>query len=234
MGKLVERPQEDSAGTFDLRDGVRMSRARFHRLYSLAPEKTRAELIGGVVHMASPLKYEHGEIHFSLGWLFCYYVGLTPGVGTSDNATVQLGDDSEPQPDGLLRILSEFGGQSTISDDGYVEGPPELLAEIALSSLHLDLHAKRDEYSRNGVQEYLVLDLRDNRLHWFDLKENLELQPDADGIYRIQTFPGLWIDADAVFTGNFNKLSSAFHAGLASPEHAAFVARLAANGALQS
>ena len=234
MGKLIERPQEDATGKLELRDGMRLSRSEFHQLYSLAPEGTRAELIGGVVYMASPLKYAHGTNHNLLSWLFVSYEIATPGIEVGDNATVQLADDSEPQPDLLMRIERQCGGLSTITFDDYIEGPPELIAEVAFTSRRFDLNEKRDEYARYGVQEYLVLDLRDNLLHWFDLRANVELQPDCDGIYRIRSFPGLWIDGAALVTRNFQGLTAALNAGLASHEHAAYVARLAAVRALQS
>ena len=57
-------------------------------------------------------------------------------------------------PYALLRI--EFGGPSTISQDGYVEGVPELIVEIAASSVSIDFNQKLQVYRRNQVQEYLV------------------------------------------------------------------------------
>ena len=76
------------------------------------------------------------------------YKAATPGVEAGDNVTVQLGYDAEPQPDLYLRILPEYGGQSRNSDDDYVAGAPEFVAEVALSSRSIDLHAKRNDYLR--------------------------------------------------------------------------------------
>jgi hypothetical protein len=109
-----------------------------------------------------------------------------------------------------------------------VDGPPELIAEVAHSSTGIDLHGKRDDYARHGVLEYLVLNLRDNRLHWFDLRAGQELAPDADGVSRVRTFPGLWIDGTALLARYFQRMMATLNAGLATPEYAAFVSRLAA------
>ena len=178
--------------------------------------------------MPSPLRIAHGTKHGRLGMLFGLYSARTPGVETGDNATVMLGDESEPQPDLYLRILPGHGGQSRTSDDGYVEGAPELVAEVALSSRAIDLHAKRDDYRKNGVIEYLVYCVKPPALRWFDLRTNQELSPDSDGVYRLRTFPGLWINGRALISDDATQLLTTLDAGIASAEHAAFVQRLAA------
>jgi Uma2 family endonuclease len=212
----------------ELHAGDRMSREEFHRLYKQTPPGFKAELIGGTVYVASPMKRPHSTNHLPLGTLFFTYEGRTPGVESGDNATIMLDDEGEPQPDLFLRVLPEFGGQSSTSEDEYIQGAPELLAEIAHSSRAIDLHGKRDDYERNGVLEYLVLCLQERQLRWFDLRHGQELQPDADGICRIRSFPGLWIDAAAVLAKDYFRMMAALEQGLATAEHAAFVSRLAA------
>lgn len=212
----------------ELRNGDRLTQPEFHALYSGMPESFHAELIGGIVFVSSPLKRTHGRNHSPLGAVFLAYENATPGTESADNATVILGEDNEPQPDLLLRILPDFGGRSNTDADDYVTGPPELLAEVSASSRSIDLGLKRREYAEAGVLEYLVIDLRDHRLHWFDLVADRELTPDSDGVYRIKTFPALWIDPAALFDRDVRRLLATLDAGLATPEHAAFVARLAA------
>ena len=113
----------------------------------------------------------------------------TPGVDCGNNATVRLGDSGEPQPDMFLRIDHECGGQSRI-EHNYVVGPPELVAEIAHSSFALDMGSKYEDYRRYGMQVYLVLDLHDRALRWFDLAADQELKADADSVIRTRRFPG--------------------------------------------
>jgi Uma2 family endonuclease len=216
------------AEPLELENGARMSQPEFHRLYEQMPEDFRAELIGGIVYVSSPLKLRHGKHHLPLGALFFAYESATPGVECSDNTTVILGGEGEPQPDLLLRILPEYGGQSRTTADDYVDGAPELIAEVAGSSRSLDLHEKRDEYARHGVLEYLVLNLRDSRLHWFDLRAGQEFTADADGVFRIHTFPGLWIHGEGLLARDGRRLMATLNAGLATPEHADLVTRLAA------
>ena len=218
----------------EMHNGDRMTQKEFHRVYEQMPEDFRAELIGGIVYVASPLKRRHGKPHMLLGGVFAAYEGNTRGVDAGDNTTVILGEEGEPQPDLYLRILPEFGGQSRTTADDYVEGAPELIAEIANTSRALDLHAKRRDYARYGVREYLVVVIGDRRIRWIDLREDRELPADADGVIRVRTFPGLWIAPEALFACDYKRVMATLEQGLASPEHAEFVARLAAAGASRS
>ena len=202
------------------------TRAEFHRIYERTPKHFRAELIGEIVYEASPLRIAHGSNHLPLGAVFFAYESGTPGTQSGDNTTILLGDEGEPQPDLYLNILPEHGGQSAHDAGRLRRGRPELIAEIAHSSRAIDLHAKRDDYTRYGVANtsYSVCA---RRLRWFDLAAGRELDADGDGVYRIRVFPGLWVDGKALLARDFSRLTSTLGQGLATPEHAAFVARLA-------
>jgi Uma2 family endonuclease len=215
----------------ELASGDEMTRDEFHRIYEESPEDFKAELIGGVVYVASPVRISHGEPHMMFGALLAAYQGHTPGVTASDNTTVFLGDDTEVQPDLLLRILPAFGGQTRTKEEDYIEGAPEFVAEVAVSSRAIDLNAKRRQYAKYGVREYAVLCVKEQQLRWFDLAADKELQPDEAGIYRIRVFPGLWIDGPALLALDYTKLMQTLEQGLATPEHAAFVRQLAENKA---
>jgi Uma2 family endonuclease len=210
-----------------LHSGDRMSREQFHRLYEQTPEDFKAELIGGIVYVASPVSLSHGQPHLLLGALLATYQTRTPGVQASDNTTIILGDEGEPQPDLFLRIHEDCGGQSSTTDGGYVKGAPESVIEIAYSSQAIDLHAKKDDYFRHGVREYLVHCVQEQQVRWFDLTSGEELSPDASGIYRIRTFPGLWISGPALLAHDYQKMLQTLEEGLATPEHSAFVKTLA-------
>src|SRR5258708_14134963 len=107
-------------------NGDRMTRAEFHRIYETMPEDFRAELIGGIVYVASPLRRRHGTNHLPLGTVLFAYEGNTPGVESGDNTTVILGHESEPQPDLYLRVLPQFAGQAQPTEHDYVEAAPAL------------------------------------------------------------------------------------------------------------
>jgi Uma2 family endonuclease len=229
MSAMAESRISLLAGPSDLWSGDKMSREEFHRLYEQTPPNFKAELVGGIVYVASPLALRHGTSQPPLTTVLFAYFGNTPGVQVGDNSTILLGDDAEPQPDLFLRILPECGGQSRtvrLKDKDYVEGAPELIAEVAHSSRSIDLHGKRSDYTRHGVLEYLVLSLEENRLRWFDLCADKELEIEPDGILRGRSFPGLWIDSRALLANDYHALMASLNRGLATPEHADFVKRL--------
>lgn len=213
-----------------LENGDKLTRWEFERRYQGMPHLKKAELIEGIVYMASPLRFEsHAEPHANIiGWL-ALYKAATPGVRLGDNATVRLDIDNEPQPDALLRI--DKGGQSTISQDDYVEGAPELIVEIAASSASYDVHQKLNVYRRNQVQEYLVWRFYEQEFDWFLLQtvEYIKLEPDSDGIIRSQIFPGLWLDKNALLIGDLGKVLVILQRGLETAEHRDFVKKLTAN-----
>lgn len=228
MTALLTRPLTIRQTVKGLENGAFMTQPEFHRLYSKAPEDVRAELIGGIVYIASPVSLYHGEMHsLVIGLMINYFFG-TKGIQVVDNTSVFLGKRDEPQPDISVRILPEYGGQSGTTSRGYIDGAPELIVEVAFSSQSIDLHAKRERYHTNGVLEYLVVNLQDEKIHWFDLKSNNELAIPKNGIVKSSSMPGLWINSKALIEKNGEQLMSALNAGLASPEHAAFVKKLAA------
>jgi Uma2 family endonuclease len=81
---------------------------------------------------------------------------ITPGAKLADNVTIRLDAENEVQPDALLRLEKDRSGHSVVSDEGYLEGAPELVVEISATSTSYDLHDKLKIYRRNGVQEYIV------------------------------------------------------------------------------
>jgi hypothetical protein len=122
-----------------LKHGDRLTRDEFERRYDAMPYVKKAELIEGVVYMSSPVRTVHSEPHgFGMIWLGAYRVA-TPGIQLLDNTTVYLDPDNEVQPDALLRINAELGGNSIINDKNYVEGAPELTVEGAASGADYDL-----------------------------------------------------------------------------------------------
>jgi Uma2 family endonuclease len=208
--------------------GERLDRATFHERYEAMPPNTRAELIGGVVCMPSPLSSEHGDQDVVVAYWLGHYQRFTPGVTATANATTFLDDRAEPQPDLSLRIQPECGGQ-TRTEGEYLAGAPELIVEIARSSKENDLDPKLKDYERAGAREYLVVGLDPNEIHWFTERDHRfqRLQPGADGWFRSEVFPGLWLDPEPLFVRDLAGLCRALEKGLALPEHAAFVARLA-------
>lgn len=211
-----------------LRDGDRMDVAEFERRWDAMPEVRNAELIDGVVRMPPALSVDHGDTHFDLiTWLGLYRI-LTPGVAGSDNASVRFDRRNMPQPDALLRVLESHGGRSRVGPGRILEGPPELVAEVSVTTADYDLGAKRDVYRRLGVPEYIVWRVEDRAVDWFALRGDVyfPLDPGPDGVIRSAVFPGLWLHPAALVAGDAAALLRTAQEGHGTPEHGAFVAEL--------
>jgi hypothetical protein len=242
MGKSVARVTKP-ATIPPLRDGDRMTRDEFWRRYEASPDVTRAELIKGVVHIISrcspkgkgpavpPVSNEgHGDPHFDIIQWLGAYSRRTPGVrGSAPSTVFAPSEDAMPEPDALLRILPECGGQTTTDEEGYLYGAPELAVEVSNTTALIDLGPKLEVYQTEGIREYLVWRSRDRAVDWFRLNRSsryVPLPPDADGVIRSRVFPGLWLDVNALLANDLDKVLAVVQLGLASPEHAAFVEKL--------
>lgn len=211
-----------------LESGDRLTRAEFERRYTLHPEIKKAELIEGVVYVASPLRVkQHGEPHSHIITWLGVYLASTPGLRMADSSTYRLDEDNEPQPDVSMWIDQPVSGGAWIDEDDYLAGAPELLVEVAASTASIDLGDKKRAYQRIGVQEYLVLQVYEQKASWFRLQagEYQEIPADAQGIWRSVLFPGLWLDPAKFWAADLSGLIATVQQGLASPEHAAFVAQ---------
>jgi hypothetical protein len=196
------------------------------------PPGVRAELIGGIVYMPSPQQIRHSRYHLKLARWLGEYEEETPGVEAYVNATQILGDDAEPQPDASLLVLPEYGGQTWVQK-GYLAGASEWLGEISDATESIDLNSKKSDYEKAGVREYMVAATRSAEVFWFIRRRGKfkPLAPGTDGIFRSEVFPGLWLDPQAFLRRDRKRLLAVLRQGLASPEHAAFVAKLAAKKA---
>jgi len=187
-----------------LENGDRLNRIEFERRYTASNIK-KAELIEGLVHVASPLLFTpHAEPHGRIiGWLIAYQANAIDlnNLKVGIEPTVRLDEDNEPQPDA---VLFRLGGNAQIDEDGYITGAPELVVEIAASTVSYDLHAKKSVYERNGVNEYIVWRTLDREIDWFILENSkyVSLNPDDAGIIHSREFEGLRLNIKAILNGD--------------------------------
>lgn len=224
---LLERPIPISvAGPLPFAFGDEMDQPTFHAHYKKLPDHIHAELIGGVVYYKMPIKPDHGvPNNFATFWL-TYYAMKTPGVVCPGTVTLILGSRSEPEPDTCLFFSQEAGGRVGYSDDGFFAGQPDLVVEVAYSTATTDLGRKKRDYEECGVQEYVVVLPGPDRVIYFvrQKKRFVEHPADSNGIFRSVVFPGLWLDPAGLYAPDARKITRTLRKGIASPEHAAFVA----------
>ena len=212
-----------------LENGDRLTQTEFERRYIAATHINKAELIEGIVYVASPARYnQHGKPHSRVITWLGVYQAMTPGINLGVEPTVRLDLDNEPQPDAVLFIEPQAGGQTLLSSDDYIEGAPELVVEIAASSVAIDTGSKKQVYRRNGVLEYIIWESYENQIKWFYLVdgEYRSLSPDEDGIIRSRVFPGLWLALEPLLNYQMGRVLEVLQTGLDSQEHREFVEQL--------
>ncbi len=209
-------------------NGDAMDQPTFHALYVGTPRGFRAELIEGIVYMASPVQLRHGGPSLKVSQWLGAFADEVEGAQAYNEITAILTATSEPQPDHTLIVLPEAGGQTRENADGFLVGAPELALEISNTTALIDLHAKKTMYERCGVREYIVVETKRQAVHWFVRRGDkfAPLKSDADGIFKSRVFLGLWLDGSALFDRSAKRLLATLQLGLATPEHAKFAAKL--------
>ena len=191
----------------ELRQGDRMTAEEFLWRWEQLPELNHAELIEGVVYLASPVSDPHGEFEDLLHhWLLRYMEQATEDLKIRPNTTSHLGKDVF-QPDLSLRRAKP----KRVGEGKYVEIVPDLIVEISYSSRSYDLGVKLAAYRAAGVREYLAVLLEDQRVEWRTLSGTRYrmLAPSKDGILRSTGFPGLRLDTNALFPPDRRRLLAA-------------------------
>ena len=213
-----------------LRDGDRLDREEFHRRYEAMGEGAWAELIDSVVHLDRvPGDYTSGRTRATLsGWIGSYRLH-TPNLQAAIHLTTFVDTRNVFQP--AVSLMRSDTARQRLGKDGYLRGSPDFACEVREGGDGcVDLNAKRLAYEQAGLGELLVVLLdKPWRVRWLSLVHGAfaDVHPDpADGLFKSRVFPGLWLDVDALFADDLQRLSAAVERGCATPEHAAFVERL--------
>ncbi len=179
--------------------------------------------------MASPVRIEqHGEPSARVITWLGYYSAFTLGTKIAENVTVFFDSGNEYQPDAVLRIEREYGGNSFVNDDDYLQGSPELSVEVSASTISKDLFEKKNVYRRSGVLEYIVWRVSDGEIDWFILENGAyrKLETGKNGVIESKCFAGLRLNVKAMLAGDLQKVLSDLQKGLQSKKYKEFVGRL--------
>ncbi|HRQ88305.1 MAG TPA: Uma2 family endonuclease [Bacteroidia bacterium] len=201
---LLEKPAAKRDAIPPLENGDHLSASEFLRRYEVMPEVKKAELIQNIVYMASPVRTDlHGEPDGLIQTWLGTYAAHRSGIRHATNSTVRLGPDDVPQPDAVLFLAPESGGRASIDEKGYLCGSPELVVEIAASSVSRDAREKLVSYRRAGVAEYLLWRVEDGVIEWFSLEsDEYRPLPDHEGVVASRAFPGLALNVRAALIGD--------------------------------
>ena len=161
-------------------------------------------------------------------WLGLYRA-RTPGVQVLDGATAILGRKSEPQPDVPLRILPEYGGQSQ-NKRGFVRRRP------GTGRRGRQGHALHRPWSqaqrlrtrrRPGIHRAGARPRRGDLVRLAEAPAGEACRREPEACTARKSFPGSGSTRRRCSQTTSRACCATLDKGLATPEHAAFVAKLA-------
>src|SRR5262245_44872857 len=176
-----------------------MASARKHCLYNfedfcvLVKDKQKADLLDGVIYVASPENLDANRLFVWLVGLVDDYVDHNDlGEVFGSRVAFRLDDKNAPEPD--IAFVSK--DRLVHKHRGFFEGPPDLAIEIVSpESIERDYHKKKTKYERQGVREYWIVDemKRQVRLLRLGSKGKYREIPAREGVLHSEVLTGFWL-----------------------------------------
>jgi Uma2 family endonuclease len=166
----------------------------FGDFIELVPEDQKADLIDGVIYMASPENIEHNELESWLLTLLRVYIEQRRlGQITVSRVAYRLATHVAPEPD----IAFVAASRAHLLKGGYVDGPPDLAVEfVSPESVERDYELKRARYEQAGVREYWIIDPDEKRATFLVLGPDGKFaeSPPVDDRFHSRVLPGFSLD----------------------------------------
>jgi len=170
----------------------RTGEVTFEEFCERVSEGQKADLLDGVIYIASPENLDANKLFFWLAWVLSGYaeeLGLGEIYGS--RVAFRLDENNSPEPDLAFVRKERLGGERR----GYFNGAPDVAIEIVSpESVQRDYRDKRDKYEASGVGEYWILDEHE--------QVAIFLRRGASGKFRevklrkgefhSEAFPGFW------------------------------------------
>jgi Uma2 family endonuclease len=128
----------------------------FDEFLEMVREDRKADLIDGVIHMASPESLEGNDL---VGWVLVvlrmFVRRRKLGQVYFERVAFRLAEHQSPEPD----IAFVRKDRLHLARYGYFNGPPDVAFEfVSPESVQRDYEVKRRKYQEAGVSEYWIID----------------------------------------------------------------------------
>lgn len=172
---------------------IRRDDTTFEEFLDLIPDGQKADLIDGVIYMASPDNTEAADLQSWLAAVLELFVEVRDlGEIYVSRVAYKIGPTRGPEPDiGFVPKAMEHRRRR-----GFIDGPPALAIEIVSpDSVDRDYVRKRSLYEAAGVAEYWIIDPDDGRATFLRLRDGrfVEVSP-VDHIFHSEVLPGFSLD----------------------------------------
>jgi Uma2 family endonuclease len=160
----------------------------------LVKDGQKADLIDGVIYMASPDNTEAYRLSkFLLLVLDEYVTAKELGEIFGFRIAFRLDEKNSPEPD--LGFLHK--SRLNLVKRGFIDGPPDAAFEIVSpESVDRDYKKKRRQYEKHGVREYWIIDETNESVTLLRLGAKgkyQEVRPKA-GVIHSDVIEGFWLD----------------------------------------
>ena len=182
---------------------------RYDTFRAIVGDGQKADLIDGVIYMASPDSKINNTLN---GFLFKLISGYSEakdidGFVFFSRYACRISDIRAPEPDvGYVRPEN-----AERVHENEMDGGPDIAVEIvSRDSVQRDYGEKRDLYEAAGVEEYWIVDPRQKRVEFLRLKKGrYELVAlDQNRIFKSSVIPGFWLDVNWLLS---RPIPKAFH-----------------------
>jgi Uma2 family endonuclease len=185
MGKAGKMKSRERVGPFTYDD-----------FCALVREEQKADLLDGVIYMASPENTDANELFVWLIRLIADFVEFKDlGKVYGSRVACRLDDKNAPAPD----IVFVSNNRLETVHCGEIEGPGDLAIEIVSpDSVERDYVMKRAKCEKAGFREYWIIDeeLEEATLLRLDSRGKYREVKPRKGVLHSQVLPGFWLRID--------------------------------------
>jgi Uma2 family endonuclease len=169
----------------------------FDDFCDLVADGQKADLIDGVIHMASPDSFRATRLEKFIDYLIEGFImsHRIEGAVVGSRFAFKISDRRAPEPD--VAYIGPDRMQHV--EANYMVGGPDIAVEIvSRESRQRDYHEKRELYRQADVREYWIIDPIQRRCEFLRLRESkYEIVPlEANHIFRSEVLPGFWLNVD--------------------------------------
>jgi Uma2 family endonuclease len=189
----------------------------FEDFLEIVPDGQKADLLDGVIYMASPDNTAANDLNSWLCAVIRTYVDARDlGSVYVSRVAYRIGPKRGPEPD--LGFVSKEREATRMR--GYIDGPPELAIEIVSpDSVQRDYLQKRAIYEQAGVREYWILDPDERRATFLVLgRAKFKEHKPVRSIFHSRAVLGLWLDVRWLWADPRPKVLDIVHQLLEIPD----------------